>query len=164
MEERNYSVYKHTSPSNKVYIGITKHRPERRWCSGKGYKNNQYFYRAIEKYGWDAFKHEILFEKLSKEDACKKEIELIAFYKSNQKEFGYNITSGGDGCNGLKHTEETKKKMSESRKGKVTWNKDLKGFYHHSEATRKKYLKLIKVECFPKNGKRNYLTRKKIDV
>ena len=34
MEERNYIVYKHTSPSNKVYIGITKQKPYKRWKYG----------------------------------------------------------------------------------------------------------------------------------
>ena len=40
-----YYVYKHTSPSGKVYIGITsKHPPERRWANGNGYKKNQPHY------------------------------------------------------------------------------------------------------------------------
>ena len=77
-EECRYFVYKHTSPSNKVYIGITQLNPEYRWNNGKGYIKNQYFYRAIQKYGWDNFKHEILFSGLTKQEACNKEIELIA--------------------------------------------------------------------------------------
>ena len=34
----NYCVYKHTSPSGKVYVGITKLKPKYRWNNGKGYK------------------------------------------------------------------------------------------------------------------------------
>lgn len=30
-----YTVYKHTSPNGKVYIGITKLSVERRWQEGK---------------------------------------------------------------------------------------------------------------------------------
>lgn len=42
-----YTVYKHTSPSGKVYIGITKRKPEYRWNKGKGYRKDQLlFYRA----------------------------------------------------------------------------------------------------------------------
>ena len=61
-----YTVYKHTSPSGKVYIGITKRKPEYRWNKGKGYRKDQLlFYRAIKKYGWDNFTHEILYTGLS---------------------------------------------------------------------------------------------------
>nr|DAX47865.1 MAG TPA: intron associated endonuclease [Bacteriophage sp.] len=47
----SFIVYKHTSPSNKVYIGITKLNLIKRWQGGKGYINNTYFFRAILKYG-----------------------------------------------------------------------------------------------------------------
>lgn len=46
----NWIVYKHISPSNKVYIGITHLLPSQRWCRGNGYKNNPMFYNAILKY------------------------------------------------------------------------------------------------------------------
>lgn len=117
-EEHKYFVYKHTSPSNKVYIGITQMNPEYRWNHGKGYIKNQYFYRAIQKYGWDNFRHEILFSELTKEEACSKEIELIALYDSTNPDAGYNISLGGElGNLGLVVSEETRKKMSESTKG-----------------------------------------------
>lgn len=78
----NYKVYIHISPSNKVYIGITKQNPVKRWRNGLGYKNNIYFYRSILKYGWNNFKHQILYDNLSLEDAKLKEIELICKYNS----------------------------------------------------------------------------------
>ena len=115
----NYSVYKHISPNNKIYIGITCRKPEVRWGGGKNYHHNQYFTNAINFYGWDNFKHEILFSNLSKEQAVLKEKELIKFHKSNEKEFGYNILNGGEvGRVGLKHSEETKIKISIALKGK----------------------------------------------
>lgn len=114
-----YKVYKHTSPSGKVYIGITCQAVEKRWLNGKGYSHSTYFYQAIQKYGWDSFEHEVLYTGLTKEEAEAKEIELIKEYKSNQKEYGYNLSSGGEcGAVGVKRSEETKKKMSESKKGK----------------------------------------------
>lgn len=112
----NYCVYKHITPQNKVYIGITSINPTKRWNYGCGYKHNQYFYRAIKKYGWDNIKHEILLTGLTKKQAEQKEIELIALYKSNKKEYGYNIESGGNTIG--KISEETKKKLSEINKGK----------------------------------------------
>ena len=114
MEEICYTVYMHICPNNKKYIGITGQNPEKRWKNGKGYKTNDYFFRAIQKYGWDNIKHEILFSNLTKEEAEQKEIELIALYKSNQREYGYNIQNGGNvHC----VSEETKRKISNSTKG-----------------------------------------------
>lgn len=130
-----YIVYKHTSPSNKVYIGITYLKPERRWrIDGSGYKSSKYFYNAIQKYGWDNFKHEILFDGLTKEEAEQKEIELIAYYDSTNHEKGYNISHGGNSVS--KHNEETKRKISESRRGKYIGENS--SFYgrHHSDKTR----------------------------
>lgn len=110
----NYIVYKHTSPSGKVYIGITSKDPKQRWANGLGYSTQSYFFRAIVKYGWINFKHEILLEGLTEEEAKRKEIELIAQYKSTDIHFGYNIDFGGDS-----HivSKETRTKISEGKKG-----------------------------------------------
>lgn len=94
----NYSVYKHTSPSGKVYIGITKQEPNRRWQNGFGYKTQRLFWRAIEKYGWDNFTHDILENNLTHNEACEKEVIYINKYQSNNSKYGYNVTSGGDGA------------------------------------------------------------------
>lgn len=146
MNDKLYIVYKHTNKLNdKKYIGITMQEPNKRWLNGKGYQNNDYFNKSITKYGWDNFFHEVLYEHLTKEEAEQKEIELIAQYKSNQREFGYNIANGGN-CVGSM-SEETKKKISESHIGKPAWNKGLhigvgesNSFYNkkHSEETKRK--------------------------
>lgn len=85
-----YSVYKHTSPNGKVYIGITKMNPELRWQNGAGYKENNKFWKDILFYGWSNIKHEILYVDLTEEEAKNKEVELISRYKSNDEAFGYN--------------------------------------------------------------------------
>lgn len=118
-----YTVYKHTSPSGKVYIGITSKKPEYRWNHGRGYKeiDQPVFYRAIKKYGWDNITHEILYSGLQEKDAKNLEISLIKQYKSLG--LSYNITDGGDGFRGATHrkgkkaSEETKRKMREARRG-----------------------------------------------
>jgi group I intron endonuclease len=111
-----YTVYKHTVPNNKVYIGITSKKPEERWRNR--YRNNRYFSNAINKYGWENIKHEILYENLSKEDAEQMEIQLIALYDSSNPKFGYNIAKGGHSNNGYHHSEETKNKIKKSLTGK----------------------------------------------
>lgn len=115
-DERKWCVYCHTSPSGKIYIGITGQKPEERWRKGNGYRQQKYFWRAIQKYGWDNFKHEILFDCLTKKEAEEKEIELIAVYKSNNKRYGYNVQNGG--CAPGVMAEETKRKLSKANIGK----------------------------------------------
>lgn len=112
---KSYTVYKHTTPSGKVYIGITQQKPTDRWKNGRGYNKGQLFSKAIAKYGWDNIKHEIIFQNLSKEEACEKEIEMIAKYHSNISENGYNVLEGGI-CS--PPSAEARKKSSEVMKAK----------------------------------------------
>lgn len=107
----------HISPSSKKYIGITSRDVKKRWANGYGYMGHDYFYKAIQKHGWENIKHEILFENLTESEAKQKEIELIAFYKSYDREFGYNQTLGGDGRKGAM-SEKQKKILSIVNRGK----------------------------------------------
>lgn len=113
--KNNYIVYRHTSPSGKVYIGITGADPRKRWQNGLGYRRNEYFFRAILKYGWDNFTHEILHEGLTKAEACSREIELIAQFGSTDPAKGYNLAPGGEHAT---PTRETLLKRSASLRGK----------------------------------------------
>ena len=137
-------VYKHTTPSGKVYIGITSNKPEYRWDHGNGYKCNKHFWRAIQRYGWDSIEHEILASGLTHEQACALEIELIAKYGSTNPKKGYNHSTGGDGATGISPSAETRKKMSELRKGRLVSEETRKRLseshkgWTHSERTRKK--------------------------
>lgn len=117
-EMKNYSVYKHIAPDGRVYIGITSQKPEARWQGGNGYKNNSYFTRAIKKYGWENFNHEILAENLTEDDAKAMEIGLISFYKANERKHGFNISSGGESKKGTKISEWQKQRISEASKGR----------------------------------------------
>lgn len=111
--QANYKVYRHTSPSGKVYIGITKLDTARRWKNGKGYKENPYFWRAINRHGWEAFTHKVLFTGLTQEEACAREIALIALYDSTNSAKGYNLTKGGDHP---KIEDATRQRMKEAHK------------------------------------------------
>ena len=111
-----YTVYQHKNKINgKVYIGITSRKPEERWGSnGINYKSSPHFYAAIQKYGWDNFEHNILYTDLTKDEACQKEQELISYFNSMNREYGYNSTSGGES---FVMNEETKQKISQSMIG-----------------------------------------------
>lgn len=110
--ENLFKVYKHTNLINKrIYIGITYLPINKRWVNGKGYKKQQ-FYSAILEFGWDNFKHEVLFDKLTEDEALEIEKELILFHKSYLPEFGYNIDMGGKYAG--KHSIETRNKISKN--------------------------------------------------
>lgn len=114
-----YCVYKHTAPDGKIYIGITSQKVNRRWRNGNGYYLNKHFMRAIKKYGWENFRHEIVGQGLTEKEACNLEESLISKYQSNDERFGYNKSTGGEKpALGVKHSEETRQKMSKAHKGK----------------------------------------------
>lgn len=135
-----YTVYKHKNKINgKIYFGITSRKPTERWGSnGSNYKSTPHFYSAIQKYGWDNFEHNILYENLTEKEACDIEQMLIKEYHTQDREYGYNILEGGQASqlpkevrekmskammgnqNGLGHpcTEEKKQKISIAQKGR----------------------------------------------
>ena len=93
-----YKVYKYTSPSNKVYIGITcKNQTARAGKNGIGYRYCPAFWNAISKYGWDNFTYEELATELTEEKAKELEIYYIKKYNSTNPNNGYNISHGGEG-------------------------------------------------------------------
>ena len=117
---RKFYVYVHTCPNGKRYVGVTAaSKPEYRWGrDGEGDKG-QLFGKAVRKYGWSSITHEV-FEVESKEEMYRKEVELISFYHSNDPEYGYNTSAGGE-CSALGciRSEEFRRKLSEANKGKV---------------------------------------------
>lgn len=113
-----WSVYMHVNKINgKKYIGITSRKPERRWKkNGEGYKpahgNNNHFYNAIQKYGWNNFNHYILISKVDSQLASIFESILIVYHKSLEPH-GYNSKNGGQvGTFGTKYSNEYKNKIS----------------------------------------------------
>ena len=131
-----YCVYKHTAPNGKSYIGITSRKPEKRWRNGSGYAHNPFFANAIQKHGWNNIKHEILYSNLSADEAERKERELIEFYHSNDRKFGYNLTSGGEV--GKRHAIESIEKMRMAKVGMYGGEKNPHYGKKNSEETRQK--------------------------
>lgn len=114
-------VYKIENTINKkTYIGQTNTSLSKRWSSHKTSAKNNYtsscpkLSAAIRKYGPENFSLEILFESDNQVEIDAKEIELILEY--NSIEYGYNLQLGGKLHKG--HSQETRDKMSKTRKGK----------------------------------------------
>ena len=123
-KENKWCVYIHTNLVNgKKYVGITSQSVNDRWRNGAGYRGCEIFWKAINKYTWDGFSHEVIVSELTESEAKQKEMELIALYKTNctkyrSPSYGYNMTDGGDGNIGWTPTEETKQNISNALKGK----------------------------------------------
>lgn len=183
-EERNYCVYVHTSPSGKKYVGQTCRDVWRRWGrNGNGYMykraNGEYihpiFARAITKYGWDNFIHEVVKDSLTKEEADNLEKILIEELNTMNPDFGYNCKEGGshgrlseesrkkigDSNRGRIPSEDTRKKMSDARKKRVCSEetkrkmsesqKGEKSYWygkHRDESTKKKLSESLKGRSF----------------
>ena len=87
--------------NNKKYIGQSinierrfKEHKRRAFNSSLKFYNDP-LYRAIRKYGMENFSFLIL-EECEKKDLDKKEIYWIKYYQTFDKEYGYNISNGGN--------------------------------------------------------------------
>lgn len=93
--EKKYFVYLTTNLVNgKKYIG-----------AHHGYENDDYLgsgkllKRAIEKYGKENFKREILFISANEKENFEKEREFIKVFNAVNDDNFYNIHEGGEGGN-----------------------------------------------------------------
>lgn len=137
----NYLLYRHIrlDKNEPFYIGIgNKKRPyEKR-------RRNKYWQHIINNTN---YKIEILFDNLTWDEACEKEKEFIKLYGRKDLKLGclVNLTDGGDGTlntiswnkgkKGLfKHSEETKIKLSEQKKGKKLTDKQLEALKNRKKS------------------------------
>lgn len=146
-----FYVYIHICPNNKRYVGITRQNPKKRWSNGNGYKKNAHFTRAIDKYGWDNISHQVI-EVDTESEMFYLEKYLIAFYNSNNPEFGYNNSLGGERGNnkGLNsncsdYWKQYRQDHKEEREQyKKEWRKNNK---EKIKMMNKRYYELHKEEC-----------------
>ena len=101
------------SVNGKTYVGKTKFDVGVRMKSHlrAASKGSKYaFHRAIRKYGIDAFRIEAVEICESEESALEAEMYWVEWYQSFGP-LGYNMTAGGRGNIGHKHTDESRAKM-----------------------------------------------------
>lgn len=143
-------IYKFTNLTNdKIYIGQTRKQFRERLSQHVWQINNNpsYFHKTLGKYGLSNFDITILEECENPEYLNSLEIYWIDYYKSADKNKGYNLTAGGSGgtpkptVRKYKESDETRKKRSQSAKKK--W-KDP-NYRQRYKNSRKDYIKIVKL-------------------
>lgn len=101
----------------KIYVGQTKN-PKIRWNQHKvRTKNNssQYIHNAMRFHGIENFTFQIIEEYNLEKDVNEAEEFWIQFFQTRDSNIGYNLTNGGCGSRGFKHSQEAIVKMSKIR-------------------------------------------------
>lgn len=149
-----FYIYKITNKTNgKIYIGKTNDLYQRfhshkhsvlKVSRGIIDEKTQYIHRAMNRYGIENFSIEIIYQAADHNECLDKEIELITFFDSTNRSKGYNLTRGGEGALGRKHTEQAIELMRQKATGRL-----------HSEETK---LKISQIHA----GKGKKLTAEKV--
>lgn len=124
IENGSYYLYRHIrlDKNEPFYVGIGKKDPRYKDCESiykralTIYNRSSYWKNIVNKHGYSI---DIILESNDLSFIKQKEIEFITLYGRQDLGKGtlVNFTDGGDGLNGLKHSEETRKKMSLSAIG-----------------------------------------------
>lgn len=145
-QQNDYSVYMHTFPDGKKYIGATCRDPKKRWANGRGYTDNHEMDEAIKEVGWDNIQHDILGSNMSKESAMAEERRLIKENNTTNPEYGFNHHPGGTGSNrGIICSDESRDKRRAAMTGRFS------GVYVGGNSPRAR-----EVNQYDKNG--NYIS------
>jgi group I intron endonuclease len=124
-------IYKITSPSKKIYIGLSTNVKRRYYCYKRlDCKRQPFIYNSLKKYGFDNHKFEVL-EYCEENNLNEKEAYYIDLFQSFNNDNGLNLSHNRNHF--IKLSEESRKKLSNSLKGK---NK-TKGRKHTEETKRK---------------------------
>ena len=133
-----FYIYKIINKVNgKLYFGKAKNihkRWQKHLATDKGNKiRHQYIHRALNKYGIDSFIIKAVEACNTEKQAFKQEMYYIQKYNTFYG-MGYNLTEGGEGSSGFKHTEEAKKKIVEGRRSYGGKENPFYGVKHSAEA------------------------------
>ena len=129
-----FKIYKYTNLiTGECYVGQTyKTLEERAESDMKGYRSSKEFWEAIQHYGTDCWRREILWDGLTSDEASiYEQVEI----RDNETlyPYGYNLIEGGNGYNA---SEETRRRKSESAK-KGAAKKYAEGYTMSPETCRK---------------------------
>ncbi len=145
--------------NNKIYVGSTTNF-DRRWRTHKYELNNNTHHNQYLQYAWNKYKSDsfnfIIVEYVNDIKLIEREQYYIDFYNANNRNFGYNLAPNAGNTLGFKFTENSKKKMSEAKRGK----KQTQRKYPMSDETKKKIGEANKINSLGK--KHSDITKKKM--
>jgi len=108
-------VYQHRRKDNNsvFYIGIGSNKRR----AYDIHSRNRHWNSIVKKYGYDI---DILFEGIEYKDACNIEIGMIKSYGRRDLKLGnlVNLTDGGEGTHGILLSDEAKEKIRKASIGK----------------------------------------------
>lgn len=131
------AIYLITNLKNlKQYLGKACH-PHARWLEHQNdayrYQDTRPLYRAMRRDKIENFHFEVLGWFSSEDEAFEEEKRLISKLDLQNRSFGYNLSEGGRGGKGVKHTLQSRMNMSRVQRARK---------FRHAEET-KKYLSEI---------------------
>jgi group I intron endonuclease len=144
---RDWTIYKITSPSGRVYVGITFDLQKRfKYYRGHNCKSQRLLHHSLIKYGFDSHTTDVIDTFRSDYNyALGKEMFWIRSYMCNYSKFkeqrGMNLCDGGVGSIGRVMSEEAKQRLREVNTGKKA-----------SAETRAKLSKRMKGSKMPKRS------------
>jgi group I intron endonuclease len=123
-------IYRHTyTADGRSYIGQSIYSENNRTKGHLKSKDSTHFHRAIRKYGWENFKTDILHENIDPMYLDDWEMYYISMYETLGTK-GFNMTAGGRGIRGYRHTETHKNHLSDKMSGT---NNSFYGRVHTTE-------------------------------
>ena len=114
------NVYCLYSPSGKKYVGVESRTGHRIRTHMRGYelkrKHPPAIAQAIKSFGWEAFQWRYLASNCTPQEAWKLEQFFIRYFGTQERDLGYNRSSGGThGALGMRHTPESKALIQKTR-------------------------------------------------
>lgn len=149
--------------NGKVYVGSSLNIMSRWYFHKNDLRKNKHhsllLQRAWNKNGQDAFDFSII-EECASEIVLDREQHWIDVLLSADKDHGYNRSPSAGNTAGIKRTEEFKKRVSESKKGSIPWNKGVKTGKQSPEMIEKRFAKVRGVKRDPSIGQKISATKK----
>lgn len=137
--------------NGKKYIGQRKY--SRGWENYIG--SGTALANAIAKYGRENFSREIICEAETPEKLNQLEYDLTIKFDVVNSDNWYNLSYGGKAPSGFKFSEEARKKLSQSLKGKMVGKKNPMYGVHRKHTEKEK--RLISLHAKDQWGEKNYM-------